>query len=634
MNARRPAAGRGTPASREDWVERVRAATDIVELIGQSVTLRKSGRNWVGLCPFHAEKTPSFSVHAERQFYHCFSCKAGGDVFKYVQETEKVGFLEAVELLSRRAGIAVPERFQEAPGTAGRRTRLLEALEAAARAFEQWLADPERGAAARAVLERRGISREAQRAFRLGLAPAGWDNLVGRLGARLDEETLVEAGLVVRRAPEGSATAGRAGIYDRFRNRLIVPLVAPGGAVVGFGARALAEDDPPKYLNSPETPVYHKGAFLYALDAARKQVGGDGELIVVEGYFDAITLHQAGLAHTVATSGTALTPDQARLVRRVARGVALTYDGDAAGQDAMMRSLGVLLAEGLDVAVVELPPGTDPDSLVRARGVEGWREARARACDAVAFIQRHVIRAEGAATAAQSRERALQAVVGLAAGVGDEIRRRLLLERASRLFGFEEAVLERAVALKRRGEHSDAPLRASERVRRDIARSLERQTLQALLMAPAEIAYAKGEIAPADFEDPACAALAEHLWAHGGEAPVAEPAATLARELAAEAPESAAWSVDARIKTLQVAMRSLASELRAVQERQGRAAAGPEAEALARHAEDIVSRRLVREEICRRLQTQSHEPRASSDPDHILSEIEQIHRRATGRSNG
>ncbi|HEY6866780.1 MAG TPA: toprim domain-containing protein, partial [Candidatus Eisenbacteria bacterium] len=433
---------------------------------------------------------------------------------------------------------------------------------------------------------------------------------------------------------EGPPAAGRSGVYDRFRNRLIVPLVAPGGAIVGFGARALAEDDPPKYLNSPETPVYHKGSFLYALDVARKRVGPEGELIVVEGYFDAITLHQAGLGHTVATSGTALTPDQARLVRRVARGVALTYDGDAAGQDAMMRSLGVLLAEGLEVAVVELPSGTDPDSLVRTRGIEGWSEARARAGDAVGFIQRHVVRAAGAAGPAQARERALHAVVGLAAGVGDEIRRRLLLERASRIFGFEEAVLARAVALKRRGEHSDAPLEASTRARRDAARSLERQALQALLMAPAEIPYAKGEIDPTDFEDPACAALARYLWEGEGNTPASEPAATLARELEADAPESAAWGVDARIKTLQLAMRSLASELREVQERQARAAAGPEAEALARRAEGIVSRRLVREEMCRRLQTQGHEPRAASDPDHILSEIEQIHRRATGRSDG
>jgi len=366
--------GRGTgPRASDDWIERVRAASDIVEVIGQTVALKRTGRNLVGLCPFHQEKTGSFSVNPERQFYHCFGCRAGGDVFRFVQETEKVGFLEAVEILSRRAGIPVPERREA--GDSGARGRLHEAREAAAAAYEQWLGDPGRGAAARAYLEGRGLARETQRAFRLGLAPEGWENLVQRLRGRVTDEVLVQAGLAARRE------TGRGGLYDRFRDRLMVPLVAPGGQVVGFGARALAAGDNPKYLNSPETPVYHKGSFLFALGAARRRTERDGEMIVVEGYFDAIALHQAGLANTVATSGTALTADQARLLKRVVPRVVLTYDGDAAGQEAMVRSLGVLLAEGLDVAVADLPTGEDPDTLVQRGGLEAWQAVRARAAD-------------------------------------------------------------------------------------------------------------------------------------------------------------------------------------------------------------------------------------------------------------
>src|SRR5215470_3173672 len=418
MNEARRVAGSERRGA-DDWVERVRAASDIAEVIGQTVQLKRAGRNWVGLCPFHKEKSPSFSVNSERQFYHCFGCKAGGDVFKFVQETERIDFVGAVELLSRRAGIPVPERRERGP-----RTGVLEALELAASAYEQWLGDPERGRVAREMLERRGVTRDSARTFRLGLAPEGWEHLASRLKSRVTEDTLLQAGLCARRE------TGRTGIYDRFRNRLMVPLVAVGGAVVGFGARAMG-DEPPKYLNSPETPVYHKGSFLFGFDLARRAVEPDGEMIVVEGYFDAIALHQAGLRNTVATSGTALTPEQARALRRLVPRVALTYDGDDAGREAMMRSLGVLLAEGLDVVIVDLPAGADPDTVVREHGVAGWTERRAVAYDPVTFVQRHVIRS---GVQGDVREAALQAVVRLAAGSGDPIRARLLLERAAEVF--------------------------------------------------------------------------------------------------------------------------------------------------------------------------------------------------------
>ncbi len=543
----------------DEWVERVRAASDIVEVVRQTVSLKRVGRNWVGLCPFHKEKTPSFSIHPERQFYHCFSCRVGGDVFKFVQESEKVGFLEAVELLSRRAGIPVPEQRGAGPDR-GARARLEDALEAAATAYEQWLGDPAIGAQARAYLERRGIARETTRAFRLGLAPAGWEHLVQRLRGRVDDELLIQAGLVVRRAPEGEGGTGRGGVYDRFRNRLMVPLVVPGGKVVGFGARALAAEDQPKYLNSPETPLYHKGSFLFALEQARRRVEPEGEMIVVEGYFDAIALHQAGLGNCVATSGTALTPEQARLLKRAVSRVALTYDGDAAGREAMMRSLGVLLGEGLDVWVVDLPQGDDPDSLVRRRGAEGWAELRRQAADPVEFIQRHVLRrtqAEPGPGAPDPRERALQAVVALGAAVPDPIRVKLLFERAEQVLGIAPRVLERALALRRSGQGADRPLAAAVREERRIEHGIERELLHALVQAPEALAEARETVSPGDFRDPACAAVAHWLWGGGEGLPEAEAASVLARELMASGPEAYDWLSAARGATRRLVVRRL-----------------------------------------------------------------------------
>jgi len=557
MGAAGRAGGAGAPvpaAGGDDWVERVRAASDIVEVIGQSVPLRRVGRNWVGRCPFHDDHSPSFSVNGERQFYHCFSCKVGGDVFKFVQETEKVGFLEAVELLSRRAGIPVPARRS---AERGRRAPLLEALEAAATAYEQWLGDPSHGAAARAYLERRGLTREIQREFRLGLALPGWDHLVNRLRGRFGDDVLLEARLAGRR--EGGRST-----FDWFRNRLMVPLIAPGGAVLGFGARAMGEEQP-KYLNSPESTVYQKGRFLFALEQARRAVRADGEMVVVEGYFDAIALHQAGVRNTVATSGTALTADHARALRRLVRGVALTYDGDAAGQQAMLRSLGVLLAEGLDVVVVDLPPGDDPDTLVRRAGADGWCTVRDSAYDAVEFVHRHVLRT---ATGGDPRERALQVVVRLLGGVTDTIRHRLLVERASQVFGVDEGVIARAARLAAGGDRGGAPVTVAVQAQRRRESELERRLLRALWAAPDLLEAARAELGVEDFEDGGARALAAWWWERGVVMPDEDGpdgAAALARELASEQEEGQDHRAEGLGSIRRLVVRRLQRELRSRQ---------------------------------------------------------------------
>jgi DNA primase len=536
------------PRDSDDWVERVRALSDIVEVIGQSVALKRVGRNWVGLCPFHQEKTPSFSVNPERQFYHCFSCKAGGDVFRFVQETERIGFLEAVELLSRRAGVPVPERRGE-----GRPRRpLLEALDAAAAAYEQWLADPTEGGASRRYLSERGLSTETIRSFRLGVAPDGWEHLTRRLAERFGIDTLIEAGLAAHR------DNGR-GAYDRFRNRLMVPLIAPGGAVVGFGARALQAGQEPKYLNSPESSVYHKRAFLYGYEQARRET--QGELILVEGYFDAMSMHQAGIRNVVATSGTALTPEHAKLLQRLVSLVVLTFDGDAAGQEAMMRSLGTLLAAGLEVRVAELPAGEDPDQMIRRSGAEGWRAVRAAALDPIDFVQRHGVRRGGPGDA---RERGLQGIVALASVIQDPVRQRLFLERGGQVFGVSERVLARAVGLRRAGQRSEAPVQAALRVQSATDTYVERQLLQALLLSPQHRDTVCAHLRPADFQDPACRQLATAVWE--GMEPADPEAQALGRELVAAAGEGLDWEAIAAGGARRMRVRRIERQRRDVQQ--------------------------------------------------------------------
>ena len=258
----------------EDVRERVRTASDIAEVIGQHISLRKVGRSWKGLCPFHQEKTPSFTVSPERQTYHCFGCGVGGDVFGFVEEMEKVSFAEALRLLAEQAGIELPSWRAESQGAA----RLYEICQEAAVFYHRWLLDAETGRRARDLLRSRGIQKEVEDRFELGYAPEGWDSLGTRLERRFGKESLVQAGLTIPRE-------GGTGSYDRFRDRLMVPLRTASGRVLGFGGRVVGDGEP-KYLNSPETPVYRKGSFLFGLGEARQALREGQSALLVEGYFD------------------------------------------------------------------------------------------------------------------------------------------------------------------------------------------------------------------------------------------------------------------------------------------------------------------------------------------------------------
>ncbi|MFI4916560.1 MAG: DNA primase [Phycisphaerales bacterium JB060] len=351
-------------------IERVLAATDIVRVVRERVDLREKGREWVGLCPFHNDRSPSMFVSPGKQIFKCFACGAGGDALSFVQKYDGVEFPQALEHLAEAAGVELTPRGRQAPRGQGRseRAAALEANSFAQDYFRRSLVDPQAGRAAREMVERRGISPEMVEAFGIGSAPAGWDGLVQAvLREKRPVEAFAAAQLVKAREQGG-------GHYDVFRNRLMFPIHDQGGRVIAFGGRRLSEDDPAKYLNSPESPVFKKSGVLYGLWKANAGIRQAGFCIVTEGYTDTIACHQAGFTNTVATLGTAFTAEHAVLLRRLCSRVVLLFDGDEAGLTAADRAVGVLFAEPLDVQIAILGQGQnakDPDELLK---LEGGRE--------------------------------------------------------------------------------------------------------------------------------------------------------------------------------------------------------------------------------------------------------------------
>ena len=347
----------------KDFVAAVRNAGDIVRLVSDYVPLKPAGPRLKGLCPFHHEKTPSFSVDPQMQLFYCFGCQAGGDAFKFVMLYEKTDFPESVEFLAKRWGVPLPKAASRPEDEARARLSLMN--EAASGFFRSQWTDPARGRVARDYVAGRGVSDEIAERFHLGYAPESWDALINLLGARgFKPQEIQAAGLAIARK-DGS------GHYDRFRNRVIFPIRDVSGRVVAFGGRALSDSEP-KYLNSPETAAYVKGEHLYGLDVARDAIRREGFAILVEGYLDLIALHQAGFENTVASLGTALTPSQVKLLARYAERVVVSYDGDTAGVNAAARTLDLFLERGLDVRVAEIPDGKDPDDYIKDRGAAAY----------------------------------------------------------------------------------------------------------------------------------------------------------------------------------------------------------------------------------------------------------------------
>jgi DNA primase len=353
----------------QPFIDEVRSAADIVTVISDYVSLRKAGTSYKGLCPFHGEKTPSFNVNRDRGFFHCFGCGVGGDVFKFVELKEQVGFQDAVRQLAQRFGIPVPEMESDGTrDTAAERESLLKMHEVATAYFREQLESAPAARIRQYLLEDRGLTQDTIAHLQLGYAPPGRDALRQRLlKAGFAPPQILGSGLVTRR-DDGSEV-------DRFRNRLMVPIARDTGSVIAFGGRALEKDQVPKYLNSPETALYSKSRTLYGLHLTKGEVRKRGFAIIVEGYFDFAQVFQAGGLPVVATCGTALTVAQAQQLRRFASKAVLCYDPDAAGQTAAERSSELLVGEGFDVNVVRLPEGQDPDTFVQARGREALVQA-------------------------------------------------------------------------------------------------------------------------------------------------------------------------------------------------------------------------------------------------------------------
>jgi DNA primase len=436
----------------EAFKRRVKDASDIVSVVSGYFPLQRKGRNLWACCPFHQEKTPSFSVNSEGQYFKCFGCGKGGDVFTFVMAVERMDFPEALHLLAERAHIPIPEHHA---GRSPEEARLWEAgknllyrLNEFAAKFFQGQLESEGGRAAREYLHRRGIAGESVEQYRLGCAPDSWDALSCELRKRKAEDRhIVAAGLALERK-DGT------GVYDRFRNRLIFPIQDLSGRVVGFGARALVETDNPKYLNSPETPIFSKGQMVFGLHQARTAVEGNRRVLVMEGYTDVIMAAQKGFPAAVATLGTALGAAHLRLLRRFADQVLLVYDSDEAGLNAAERSLDIFFEVELPARIVTLEPGLDPCDFLIARGPEAFAERLDASIELFDF-KLSAVRSQHDLSTAHGRSAAVKALVDTVARATDPIMGAELRRRAAEAFGLPEEALQAELAGRARPVRRD-----------------------------------------------------------------------------------------------------------------------------------------------------------------------------------
>ncbi|MFZ5476555.1 MAG: DNA primase [Myxococcota bacterium] len=416
-------------------VEEVRARLDIVEVIGKTVTLRRAGRDYVGLCPFHSDKKPSFYVVPTKGIYHCFPCGEGGDVIKFVQKTRGLTFVEAVKELAGQVGVTIEER--EISDDERRRMAfkadLYGVAEAASKFFEQTLLVAPEGAPGRAYLQKRGVTLDTARKYRLGFAPDGWDRLANWLQKQRLPVTLAEKLSLVRRNDRG-------GLYDFFRNRFMFPILDDRGRVVAFGGRQMPGDDKgPKYMNSPESDIYDKSKTLYGLSWARGAAQRKDRILVVEGYFDALSLWQAGFEEAVAPCGTALTPAQVESIRRLARTAFAVFDMDTAGMKAAVRSLDLFLPAGITAKCIDLGDAKDPDEFVQRHGSDAFEGVLGKAQPLTERVILRTIEQEG--TGPEGKARALKALVPMLRRF-DGATREVTIARAAGWLGVrEEAVI-------------------------------------------------------------------------------------------------------------------------------------------------------------------------------------------------
>jgi DNA primase len=452
------------------FADRVKQQADIVRVVGEYVRLKKSGQNFTGLCPFHAEKSPSFAVHPTKQIYHCFGCGVGGDVFKFVMEMEKCPFPESIRIVAEKCGIAVPqprERSPEERKENQQRTALVEMHRVAQTFFTKQLESTPEGRVARAYLEDRGLDKPAIDQFGIGYAPSGGDVLLRSLKQKYPEKLLIDSGLISR------DQSGR--MFDRFRRRITFPISNESGKIVAFGCRALG-DDQPKYLNSPETPIYSKSNVLYHLDRAKEALRRSDFAVLVEGYMDAIAVARAGISNVVASCGTSLAEPQIKLLARFTRRVIVNYDPDTAGQTATERSISLLLEQDFEVRVLALPGKADPDKFIREQGAAAYVKVLKEAPPYVDYLIARARRMD--LTTGEGKLRAVNFLLPYVQKIPNRILRSEWATRIAQQLRLDEPVLRAALskaAAERRSEVKTKPEligRAAKPVERRLIRML------------------------------------------------------------------------------------------------------------------------------------------------------------------
>ena len=504
-------------------IEEIRSASDIIDVISQHVRLKKRGKNFVGLCPFHQEKTPSFTVSSEKQVYHCFGCAKGGNAITFVMEFEKVSFTEAVRSLAEKAGITIS--FTEVDQERQNETEALyNVCRFAGLHFYTNLTKTDEGRTSLEYFHQRGFSDETIRVFGLGYSLNSWDGFVHRAKEEgLDRGDLLKAGLI-RVREDGTD-------YDYFRGRAMFPIFSTTGRVIGFGARKLRDDDPlGKYINSPETPIYNKSRVLFGLFHSKDAVRAQDNALMVEGYADLISLYQAGIQNVVASSGTALTEEQVQLISRYGKKLTLVYDADSAGSNATLRGMDIALAQDLDISIVELPEGEDPDSFIRKSGGKEFQKLLDQGVSFIDFKARQFLRT-GSFSTPEGKAQAVRSIVQSIAKMKDELKRNFYIKEVATKYDIYESILYRELekwtgdrsrtgsfgaprtdGSQRPGPGADpgsAPPVSTEKKRSPVA---ERDVLKLLLEHPTEmLEFIFSYITIADITDPQIRKIIEFL---------------------------------------------------------------------------------------------------------------------------
>lgn len=485
----------------ENIISEIRGAADIVDIVSDMVILKKAGKDYQGLCPFHTEKTPSFTVSPEKQMFYCFGCGTGGDVFKFLMMHEGVSFPEAVRTLAGRCGIEVPtpDMTPEEKSRIRERDALFDVNQQTMAYFRHILWKSPAGEPARAYLEQRRLDRAMGDAFGLGYAPEGWDHLI-RFFSRKTTSTglLAKAGLI---SPRKSGS----GFYDRFRNRIIFPIMDIQNRVIGFGGRVM-DESLPKYLNSPETPLFSKSRTLYGLHAAKAKCRETGKAFLVEGYFDVLSLHQVGISNAVATLGTALTPEHVRLLRGHAGQVILVFDSDQAGVRAAARSVEIFRKENMDARILVLPEGHDPDTYILEFGAEAFQEAALRARGVMEYMMEDAVARHGLSI--EGKVRVISEMTKPLAAVDDPVAYSLYVRKLAERMGVDEAMIMEKLRAAPSGRSGNTPPQRAKPTQFQGRRvRMEQQMVTMMLQFPEILPEVTDRDLAKRFEDPTLKAI-------------------------------------------------------------------------------------------------------------------------------